>query len=192
MPRENFATRFCKVVGVLFNRIAGPSQTPGNFNGILIARTNTEISLADFQSSVRDFIVNVENAYWDLYYAYRELNAQTDARDAAYEVYKNAEADAAEERVSTLEKASAYEQYLKIRKRRLRIAGRAPDRGHAGGQRQRRRRIPTQCRRSHCRTATTLPDRKTHHRRIVAAAIRPTRHDSSCFRLERIVLFCIG
>ncbi len=86
--------------GTLFNRIAGPNQIPGNFNGILIARTNTEISLADFESGVRDFVVNVENAYWDLYYAYRELNAQTDARDAAYEVYKNAEADSAEERAS--------------------------------------------------------------------------------------------
>jgi outer membrane protein TolC len=100
--------------GALFNRIAGPSQVPGSFNGILIARTNSEISLADFQSSVRDFVVNVENSYWDLYYAYRELNAQTDARDAAYEVYKNAEADAEAERVSTLEKASAYEQYLRF------------------------------------------------------------------------------
>lgn len=100
--------------GALFNRIAGPSNVPGSFNGILIARTNSEISLTDFQASVRDFIVNVENAYWDLYYAYRELNAQTDARDAAFQVFKNAEADAAEERVSTLEKASAYEQYLRF------------------------------------------------------------------------------
>lgn len=109
-----FRHPFLQGGGVLFNRIAGPSQTPGNFNGILIARTNTEIGLADFQASVRDFIVNVENAYWDLYYAYRELNAQTDARDAAYQVFKNAEADAAEERVSTLEKASAFEQYLRF------------------------------------------------------------------------------
>lgn len=100
--------------GSQFNRIAGPSLVPGSFNGILIARTNTEMSLADFEAAVRDFIVNVENSYWDLYYAYRELNAQTDARDAAFEVYKNAEADAAEERVSTLEKASAYEQYLRF------------------------------------------------------------------------------
>jgi outer membrane protein TolC len=100
--------------GTQFNRIAGNSQVPGNFNGILIARTNSEISLVDFETSVRDFVVNVENAYWDLYYAYRELDAQTDARDAAYEVYKNAEADAAEERVSTLEKASAHEQYLRF------------------------------------------------------------------------------
>ena len=74
-----FRHPFLQGSGVLFNRIAGPSQSPGNFNGILIARTNTEISLADFQASVRDFIVNVENAYWDLYYAYRELNAQTES-----------------------------------------------------------------------------------------------------------------
>jgi outer membrane protein TolC len=109
-----FRHPFLQGGGVLFNRIAGPSQSPGNFNGILIARTNTEISLADFQASVRDFIVNVENAYWDLYYAYRELNAQTDARDAAYEVYKKAQAEVAEERVSALEEASAYEQFLRF------------------------------------------------------------------------------
>lgn len=100
--------------GSEFNRIAGPSQAPGAYNGILIARTNTEISLTDFERGVRDYIVNVENAYWDLYYAYRELNAQTEARDAAYEVYKNAEANTAEERVSSLEKASAHEQYLRF------------------------------------------------------------------------------
>jgi outer membrane protein TolC len=100
--------------GSQFNRIAGPSQAPGSYNGILIARTNSEMSLTDFERGVRDYIVNVENAYWDLYFAYRELNAQTEARDAAYEVYKNAEADAAEERVSTLEQASAREQYLRF------------------------------------------------------------------------------
>ena len=69
--------------GSLFNRIAGPSRIPGNYNGILIARTNTEMSLADFEDSVREFISNVENAYWDLHYAYRELEAQTAARNAA-------------------------------------------------------------------------------------------------------------
>lgn len=100
--------------GVEFNRIAGPNAVPGSYNGILIARTNTEMSLTDFQIAVRDYITNIENAYWDLYYAYRELNAQIDARDAAFEVFKKAEADASEERVSTLEKASAYEQYLRF------------------------------------------------------------------------------
>jgi outer membrane protein TolC len=100
--------------GSTFNRIAGPSQVPGVYNGILIARTNTEISLADFEESVREFVSNVENAYWDLYYSYRELNAQTDARDAAYAVFKNTEAEAESKRISGLERASAEEQYLRF------------------------------------------------------------------------------
>lgn len=100
--------------GSLFNRIAGPSQIPGSYNGVLIARTNTEISLADFEQSVREFVSNVENAYWDLYYGYRELNAQTDARDAAYMVFKDTEAEATAKRISDLELSSAKEQYLRF------------------------------------------------------------------------------
>ncbi len=100
--------------GSMFNRIAGPSQIPGQYNGVLIARTNTEISLAEFEQSTRELVANVENAYWDLYYAYRELDAQTDARDAAYEVFKRTEAQAGTQRIPGLEKASAEEQYLRF------------------------------------------------------------------------------
>lgn len=100
--------------GTLFNRIAGPSQTPGQYSGVLIARTNTEISLAEFEQSTREFIANIENAYWDLYYAYRELEAQTDARDAAYEVFKRTKVLAEAQRIPGLEKASAEEQYLRF------------------------------------------------------------------------------
>ena len=39
--------------GVLFNRIAGPNQQPGVYNGVLIARTNTEISLTRFEQGVQ-------------------------------------------------------------------------------------------------------------------------------------------
>ena len=100
--------------GSLFNRIAGPSRVPGQYNGVLIARTNTEISLAAFEQGVREFVSNVENAYWDLYFGYRELNAQTDARDAAYVVFKDTEAEAGTKRISDLELASAKEQYLRF------------------------------------------------------------------------------
>ena len=65
--------------GVLFNRIAGPNNPPGINNGILVARTNTEISLARFRAGVRELLSNVENAYWDLYFAYRELETLIDA-----------------------------------------------------------------------------------------------------------------
>ncbi len=35
--------------GLEFNRIAGPGSTPGVYNGVLIAKVNSDISDADFQ-----------------------------------------------------------------------------------------------------------------------------------------------
>ena len=67
--------------GVLYNRIAGPNGTVGQAAGVLIARVNTDISLAEFELGVRNLISNVENAYWDLYFAYRDLHAKIVARD---------------------------------------------------------------------------------------------------------------
>ena len=62
--------------GVEFNRIAGPNGTPGLINGVVIARINNKVSTAEFEIGVRNLISNLENAYWDLYYAYRELRRQ--------------------------------------------------------------------------------------------------------------------
>lgn len=97
--------------GSLFNRIAGPSTTPGVMSGVLIARTNSEISLSDFQASVRDLISEIENAYWDLHFSYRNLEAVTEGRDKAYEVYVAAQAN---EREGSQGLAQAKEQYLRL------------------------------------------------------------------------------
>ncbi len=75
--------------GVQFNRIAGPNGEPGQLNGVLLARTRTDISLAQFEAAVRDLVANVENAYWDLYFAYRDLDAKKRARDYALETYQS-------------------------------------------------------------------------------------------------------
>jgi hypothetical protein len=69
--------------GTEFNRIAGPGAAPGQLNGILLARVRTDVSLVDFERSVRDFVADVENAYWDLYYAYRDLEARISALEIA-------------------------------------------------------------------------------------------------------------
>ncbi len=69
--------------GTEFNRIAGPGATPGQLNGVLIARVRADVTLTDFQRSVRDLVADVENTYWDLYYAYRDLEAKIEARDIA-------------------------------------------------------------------------------------------------------------
>ena len=74
--------------GVLYNRIAGPNGTVGQANGVLIARVNTDISLAEFELGVRNLLSNVENAYWDLYFAYRDLHAKIVARDSALETWR--------------------------------------------------------------------------------------------------------
>ncbi|HUT12005.1 MAG TPA: TolC family protein [Thermoguttaceae bacterium] len=74
--------------GLNFNRIVGPDGSPGVYNGILIARIRTDISLAEFQLGLRDFISNVENAYWDLYFAYRDLDAKIRARNRALDTWR--------------------------------------------------------------------------------------------------------
>ena len=58
------------------------------YNGVLIARLNTDVALTDFEIAVRDLVSNVENAYWDLYFGYRELDAKVQARDAALDTWR--------------------------------------------------------------------------------------------------------
>jgi outer membrane protein TolC len=74
--------------GIDFNRIAGPSGVPGVYRGVLIARVNTDVSLADFEAAVIQLISDVENAYWELYFAYRDLDAKLAARRQAYDTWR--------------------------------------------------------------------------------------------------------
>lgn len=69
--------------GAEFNRIAGPAGTPGFNQGVLIARVNADVALADFELAVRNLVQDIETAYWELYYGYRDLDTRADARDRA-------------------------------------------------------------------------------------------------------------
>ncbi|MEZ6135901.1 MAG: TolC family protein [Pirellulaceae bacterium] len=69
--------------GIDFNRIAGPNSLVGQYNGVLIARINTDISLADFENGIIAFINDVEAAYWELFFAYHNLEAQVAGRNTA-------------------------------------------------------------------------------------------------------------
>jgi outer membrane protein TolC len=75
--------------GTAVNRIAGPNAVTGVYNGVLISRVRSDISLADFERSVRDLIRDVERSYWELYFAYHDLHTRLEARDAAREVWEN-------------------------------------------------------------------------------------------------------
>jgi outer membrane protein TolC len=78
--------------GTAFNRIAGPLPQQGTGTGfanilagggVLIARINEDVSLADFERAMRDMVFDVETAYWDLYVAYRDFDSIRAGRDAA-------------------------------------------------------------------------------------------------------------
>jgi outer membrane protein TolC len=77
--------------GIEFNRIAGPGSRPGMYNGVLLARINTDVALSDFEIGVRDLVRDVEQTYWDLYFAYRDMDAKKTARDAALEIWRYVE-----------------------------------------------------------------------------------------------------
>lgn len=100
--------------GIGFNRIAGPNSSPGNYNGIVIARVRTDIALADFEASVRNFLEDVMQTYWRLYFAYRDLEARTAARDAALESWRAAKVKLEEGYDDILEEALTRDQYYQF------------------------------------------------------------------------------
>ncbi|HTN75239.1 MAG TPA: TolC family protein [Pirellulaceae bacterium] len=97
--------------GATFNRIAGPGNAPGVYNGVVIARNNNDISLADFELALRNLVSDIENTYWDLYYAYRDLDAKVAARNASLEIWRKV---AAKQGVEPAREAQAREQYFRF------------------------------------------------------------------------------
>ncbi len=81
--------------GAQYNRIAGPQSFEAYsangvnpFTGVMIARIRTDQSLADFEGGVRNLMRDVEQAYWNLYFSYRDLESRKLGRDSALETWK--------------------------------------------------------------------------------------------------------
>ena len=102
--------------GVSFNRLAGPNAQPGVINGVVIARINSDIALTEFEVGVRNFASDVENTYWDLYFAYRDLDARVAARNAALDTWRRIHALYERGRVGgeAEKEAQAREQYFRF------------------------------------------------------------------------------
>ena len=130
----NYETEFRQPLlqgaGTEFNRIAGPKSTPGVVNGVVIARINNDVSTAEFEIALRDYTSNVENAYWDLYYAYRDLDAKIAARDTSLRTWRIIQANVQEGRgYSKLQEVQALEQYYRFQEDVLdALGGRVVDR----------------------------------------------------------------
>ncbi|TWT77625.1 Outer membrane efflux protein [Posidoniimonas polymericola] len=102
--------------GAEYNRIAGPTRTPGVYNGVLIARLKTDVQLTEFEIAVRDLVSNLENAYWDLYFAYRDLDAKIAARDSALDTWRRVQAlyETGRRGGEAEKEAQAREQYYRF------------------------------------------------------------------------------
>lgn len=102
--------------GVGFNRTAGQLGIPGLYTGVAVARLNTDVGLTEFEMGLRDLVSDVENAYWDLVYAYRDLDAKTQARDSALETWRRIQALYVAGRAGgeAEKEAQAREQYFRF------------------------------------------------------------------------------
>ncbi|MEZ6059025.1 MAG: TolC family protein [Planctomycetaceae bacterium] len=101
--------------GLQFNRIAGPGSSPGVYNGILLARVSADRTQAEFEVAVRDYVSNVVNAYWDLYYSYRDLDARSRAMQRSLEVWNRVRSRQQSDLDSGAREYLAREQYYRFR-----------------------------------------------------------------------------
>jgi outer membrane protein TolC len=100
--------------GLTFNRIAGPGAIPGVTNGVLVAKVNSDITAMDFEKGLRDYVSDVVNAYWDLYFSYRDLDAKRIALARARETWQSYKGQQAGGRESVAAEALAREQFYRF------------------------------------------------------------------------------
>ena len=117
-----FSQPLLQGAGVTYNRIAGPDFFDNlygrpNFRGVLLARINADISLAEFEAGVRNLVSDTEQSYWELYFAYRNLEARKAGRDSSLEAWRKVHALYVEQsRGGEADKeAQAREQYFFFR-----------------------------------------------------------------------------
>ncbi|HIE99235.1 MAG TPA: TolC family protein [Planctomycetes bacterium] len=101
--------------GLQFNRIAGPGSSVGVYNGVLIAKVNSDMSQTDFEVAVRNYVNDVTNAYWDLYFAYRDLDARSQAMKRALESWNRISAREKSDIETGASEALAREQYYRFK-----------------------------------------------------------------------------
>lgn len=95
----SFSQPLLQGAGVQYNRIAGPQSfqqanggIPNQIDGVIIARIRYDIALTDFEEGVRNLMRDVEDTYWELYFAYRDLDARKIGRDSALETWRKVKA----------------------------------------------------------------------------------------------------
>ncbi len=90
--------------GTLINRIP-----------VVLASLNEDLSIADFESQVRNVVRDVENTYWDLYVSYRNVATSIIGRNSAIATAQFARLNLENGTGTRQELAQAVEQYYQFR-----------------------------------------------------------------------------
>src|SRR5262249_53912145 len=106
--------------GTEYTRIAGPFVTQlqgvsGVNQGVVISRINTDIAVANFEIAVRNNLRDVEEAYWDLYLAYRTYDTNVEARNSFMRSWRFAQANKGAGKFSELDELQARQAYFQGR-----------------------------------------------------------------------------
>ncbi|MFO1096581.1 MAG: TolC family protein, partial [Planctomycetaceae bacterium] len=108
--------------GTEYTRIAGPISdsiqgVTGVGQGVLIARINNDMALADFEQSVHTLLRDIETQYWQLYLAYQTYHSQVAARDAALDMWRQiqSKADVGGAGAGLAAEAEARDTYYRLR-----------------------------------------------------------------------------
>ncbi|MBI1348911.1 TolC family protein [bacterium] len=107
--------------GVDYTRVAGRSIPGFNFTGggVVIARINSDISIADFELNVTNMVRDVEDLYWELYLAYRTYDAELSARAAALQFWRTTKRrmEVGARKGAVVDEVQARENYFSSRMR---------------------------------------------------------------------------
>lgn len=110
--------------GTEYTRVAGPiteqiQGVTGVQQGVVIARINNDIELAEFEGAIRDMVRDVESLYWQLYIAYQTFDSEMRLLAAAVESYQNVQAlvETASPLAGALEESDAIEYVYQMQSR---------------------------------------------------------------------------
>jgi outer membrane protein TolC len=78
---------------------------------VILARINTDISLADFEGAIRNLVLDTENAYWDLHRDFNGVETARIGRDSALVTWQAVSAKAAKGVEGVQREAQVLEQY---------------------------------------------------------------------------------
>ncbi|MEZ6046062.1 MAG: TolC family protein [Planctomycetaceae bacterium] len=83
--------------GAEFTRIAGPignslTGLSGVNQGVVIARINNDVVVAELEASINNMLLEVENLYWELALAYRVYDSQKQSENFSHQIWSQVEA----------------------------------------------------------------------------------------------------